>query len=103
MGHDYVPATCDLSVVDDVITISDEQAFATARMLLKAEGVFAGPSTGVAVAAAIQYCQNRTKPGRVVSFVYDTGNKYLSKLYNDDWLKAQGYDMERMLAEDTYV
>ena len=94
VGHDYVPATCDLSFVDDVITISDAESFAASRYLLKQEGILAGSSTGVVVAASLKYCRSQEKHKKVVSFVYDTGNKYLSKLYSDDWLQKNGYNPE---------
>jgi cystathionine beta-synthase len=102
VGHDYVPATCDLSFVDDVITVADTSAFAASRYLLKQEGVLAGSSTGVVLAAAIKYCRSQTKAKKVVSFVYDTGNKYLSKVYSDDWLEQNGYDVAAINREFNY-
>src|SRR5262249_14135038 len=55
------------------------------------EGIFGGSSTGTLAAAALRYCREQTKPKRVVSLVPDTGNKYLSKMYNDFWMAEQGY------------
>ena len=103
IGHDYVPATCDLSYVDDVISISDAEAFAAARALLRKEGILAGSSTGVVIAASIKYAQRLSSPQKVVSFVYDTGNKYLSKFYNDAWLVENNYDVSAINKEFDYV
>lgn len=99
VGHDYVPSTCDLSFVSQAITIADNNAFSHARLLLQREGILAGPSTGVALAAALQYCRAQAQPKRVVSFVYDTGNKYLSKIYNDNWLKSNSKASNPITAE----
>lgn len=103
VGHDYVPTTCNLSFVDEAIAVSDSQAYAAARLLLRQEGILAGSSTGVVIAASIAYAQQQTQPQRIVSFVYDTGNKYLSKFYNDQWLHTQGFDvdtLDRMFMDD---
>jgi cystathionine beta-synthase len=58
---------------------------------LKRTGIFAGPSSGTLLAAALRYCSEQTSPKRVVTFVCDTGSKYLSKMYNDYWMLDQGY------------
>jgi cystathionine beta-synthase len=91
IGEDYIPSICDLSVVKQAITVTDAEAFATARKLYRTEGVFGGSSTGVVVHAALEYCRQQTKPKRVLTFVYDTGSKYLSKMYNDEWMRAHGF------------
>jgi cystathionine beta-synthase len=91
IGEDFVPPICDLSRVRRAYTIDDREAFATVRTLLAKEGVLAGSSTGVLVAAAVRYCRDRDAPGRVVTFVCDSGAKYLSKLYRDEWLADQGF------------
>ncbi|WP_026259022.1 pyridoxal-phosphate dependent enzyme [Uliginosibacterium gangwonense] len=90
IGEDFVPPIADLSAVKKAYSITDEESFATARALLRAEGVLAGSSTGTLVAAALRYCQEQTHPKRVVSFVCDTGTRYLSKIYNDNWMIDQG-------------
>ncbi len=66
-------------------------SFATVRELLRKEGIFGGSSTGTLLAGALRYCREQTKPKRVVSFVVDTGNKYLSKMYDDFWMAEQGF------------
>lgn len=90
IGEDFVPSILDLEVVDSAIAISDAEAFDTARQLLRKEGVFAGSSTGVLVAAALRYCRAQSAPKRVVTFACDTGAKYLSKMYNDEWMRSKG-------------
>jgi cystathionine beta-synthase len=91
IGEDFVPEIADLSFVTDAFEIDDEESFATARELLRKEGIFGGSSTGTLVAGALRYCRKQTQPKRVVSFVPDTGNKYLSKMYNDFWMAEQGF------------
>lgn len=91
IGEDFIPPICDLSRVRHVYTITDAESFATARALLRQEGIFPGSSSGTLVAAALQYCRDRSRPERVVTFVCDSGNKYLSKMYNEYWMIDQGF------------
>ena len=91
IGEDFVPEIADMSFVTDAFEIDDEESFATARELLLKEGILGGSSTGTLVAGALRYCRQQTKPKRVVTFVADTGNKYLSKMYNDFWMAEQGF------------
>jgi len=91
IGEDFVPPVSDLSLASAAYTISDAEAFATARALLLKEGVLAGSSAGTLIAAALRYCRDQTEPKRVVTFVPDSGNKYLSKMYNDYWMIDQGF------------
>ena len=67
------------------------ESFDTARELLRKEGILAGSSTGTLLAAALRYCREQTEPKRVVTFVCDSGNKYLSKMFNDFWMIDQGF------------
>jgi len=94
IGEDFVPEMCDFSLVKAAYTITDAQAFATIRTLLKKEGILAGTSSGVLIAAAVQYAQQQTAAKNIVTFVCDTGNKYLSKVYNDDWMREHGFSIE---------
>ena len=91
IGEDFIPPVSDLTGVKLAYSIPDAESFAVARELLAKEGIFAGSSTGTLVAAALRYCRSRGKPERVVSFVCDSGNKYLSKMFNDYWLADQGF------------
>jgi len=91
IGEDFVPDICDLSVVKHAYTIPDSEAFAVAREVLRKEGLLLGSSSGVLIAAALRYCRVQKSPKRVVTLGADTGNKYLSKLYNDFWMIEQGF------------
>ena len=90
IGEDFVPPNCDLSRVRAAYEISDAESFATARQVLALEGILGGSSSGTLIAAALRYCREQQSPKRVVTFVCDSGNKYLNKLYNDYWLFDQG-------------
>src|SRR5881227_999483 len=91
IGEDFVPEIADMSFVTDAFEIDDSDSFATARELLRKEGILGGSSTGTLLAGALRYCRQQTKPKRVVSFVCDSGNKYLSKMYSDFWMAEQGF------------
>ncbi|HEY8052018.1 MAG TPA: pyridoxal-phosphate dependent enzyme [Steroidobacteraceae bacterium] len=91
IGGDSVPPVGDFSRVKRTYSIKDVEAFRTCRELLGKEGVIAGTSTGTLLAAALRYCREQTQPKRVVTFVCDSGNKYLSKVYNDYWMLDQGF------------
>src|SRR5213082_1086358 len=91
IGEDFIPEIADMSLVTEALEVDDEESFATVRELLRKEGIFGGSSTGTLVAGALRYCREQTKPKRVVSFVPDTGNKYLSKMYDDFWMAEQGF------------
>ena len=99
IGEDFIPPIADLSGVREAYSIPDAESFATARELLRAEGILGGSSSGTLVAAALRYCRSRSAPERVVTFICDTGAKYLSKMYNDFWLADQGL-VERPTAGD---
>jgi cystathionine beta-synthase len=91
IGEDFIPPICDLSRVRRAFTVTDEESFVTARLLLRQEGILAGSSSGTLVAAALRYARAQTAPKRVVTFVCDSGNKYLSKMFNDFWMRDQGF------------
>ena len=91
IGEDFIPEIADMSLVTDAFEIDDQESFATVRELLRREGIFGGSSTGTLLAGALRYCREQTKPKRVVSFVVDTGNKYLSKMFDDFWMAEQGF------------
>jgi len=90
IGEDFIPAIADMTAVRKAYTITDQESFDSARGLLQAEGILAGSSTGTLLAAALKYCREQTTPKRVVTFVCDTGTRYLSKVYNNGWLFDQG-------------
>ena len=91
IGEDFIPAIADFSKVKHGYSVSDEEAMNTTRQLLTREGILAGPSSGVLVASAVRYCQEQKSPGVVVTFICDTGNKYLSKVFDDRWMRDNGF------------
>jgi cystathionine beta-synthase len=91
IGEDFIPPIADLSRVHKAYSISDEESCLTARELLREEGIFGGSSSGTLMAAALRYCREQTSPKRVVTFACDSGNKYLSKVFNDYWMIDQGF------------
>lgn len=91
IGEDFLPQISDFSRVRKAYSISDKESFLTARDLLAKEGILGGSSTGTLLAAALKYCQEQTTPKKVLVFVCDTGNKYLSKMYNDYWMLDNGF------------
>lgn len=90
IGEDFIPPLAHINNVRKALRISDREAFTTARELLQVEGILAGSSSGTLLAAALRYCRAQTTPKRVVTFACDSGNKYLSKMFNDDWMRQQG-------------
>jgi len=90
IGEDFLPSISDFTRVNKAYAISDKESFLTARELLKREGLMGGSSTGTLVAAALRYCREQTEPRTVLSLVCDTGNRYLSKVYNDHWMRDHG-------------
>jgi cystathionine beta-synthase len=91
IGEDFLPPISDFTRVKKAYAISDKESFLTARELLAKEGILGGSSTGTLLAAALKYCREQTEPKRVLTFVCDTGNKYLSKMYNDYWMLDNGF------------
>ncbi len=91
IGEDFIPDIANFDQVTKAYAISDAESFAAARDLLKKEGVLAGSSSGTLLSAALKYCREQTVAKTVVTFACDTGNKYLSKLFNDFWMEDQGF------------
>ncbi len=91
IGEDFLPDISDFSRATKAFSITDKESFLAGRELLGREGILGGSSTGTLIAAALQYCQEQTKPKRVLTFCCDTGNRYLSKMYNDYWMRDQGF------------
>lgn len=88
IGDDKVPGTLDLEYIDEIIQVNDRDSFNTARRLTREEGIICGPSAGCAVYAAIQIASNLPEEKRVMTVIPDTGHRYLSDLYSDDWMKS---------------
>lgn len=90
IGEDFIPPNADLSLVKKAYSVTDRQSMTAARELLSREGILAGSSSGTLLAAALRYCREQKTPKRVVTLVCDSGNKYLSKVFDDFWLAEQG-------------
>ena len=99
IGEDFLPPISDFTRVKKAYAISDKDSFLTARELLEKEGILGGSSTGTLLAAALKYCREQTTPKKVLTLVPDTGNKYISKMYNDYWMLDNGF-LERKATGD---
>jgi cystathionine beta-synthase len=91
IGEDFLPTALDLSVVDEVLQVGDKETFLTTRRLVREEGIFCGGSSGTAVAAALRYCRNLGPDRLVVVILPDSGSRYLSKVFDDDWMRENGF------------
>jgi cystathionine beta-synthase len=91
IGEDFLPSTLDLSIVDQVFQVDDRESFMWARRLLKEEGIFCGGSSGSALAASMRYAANLDHDRLVVVILPDSGSRYLSKLYDDKWMRENGF------------
>ena len=92
IGEDFIPLNAQMDLVSKAYAISDRESVETARLLLQKEGILGGSSSGTLLAAALRYCREQTEPKRVVSLVCDTGAKYLTKMFNDMWVAAHGFE-----------
>lgn len=93
IGEDFLPSTMDFSVIDDIVQVNDRESFQYTRRLVREEGIFAGGSSGSALAGAIRYAKlkNLGADKTVVVLLPDSGSRYLSKVFNDDWLRENGF------------
>ena len=87
VGEDFIPDNLNVDLLDDAVVVSDKEAFQTLQILVREEGILGGSSTGTLVAGAVKWCQKQTTKKKVVTFICDTGNKYLSKAFNKSWLQ----------------
>ncbi|MFM8268670.1 MAG: pyridoxal-phosphate dependent enzyme, partial [Pseudomonadota bacterium] len=91
IGEDKVPANLDFSVIDHIVRVEDKESMLMTRALLTKEGIFAGTSCGAAVVGALRYMASVPNPGRVLVILPDSGNRYLSKVYNDAWMMENSF------------
>ena len=100
IGEDFFPSTMDLSIVDDVVTVTDEESFRYAHLLARKEGIFTGGSGGAVLAGTLKYLAAHPEIRRVVIVLPDRGERYLSKVYNPEWLRERGYAFLDHLEDD---
>ena len=91
IGEDFLPSATDLSVVDWIERAGDRESFLWARQLVRQEGIFAGGSSGSALAGAIKYCRKLSRDRLAVVIFPDSGSRYLSKFYDDKWMREFGF------------
>lgn len=91
VGEDHLTKAMNFDIVDDMIQFNDQDAFSTARLLAREEGIFAAGTGGANVWAALQLASRLTEPAVIVTIIPDNGAKYLSKIYNDEWMKEKGF------------
>jgi cystathionine beta-synthase len=88
VGQDKIPGTLDLSLIDDFHTVSDRESFAMARRLTREEGLFVGGSSGLSTHVALKIARELNDPeALVVTVLWDRGERYLTKVYNDEWMR----------------
>ncbi len=98
IGEDFLPGNVDFSVIDDFVVVGDEESFSMTRTMLRKEAIYAGGSCGSAVLGAIRFAEDLQKKGesaKILVILPDTGARYASKIYNDDWMLEKGYDISR--------
>jgi cystathionine beta-synthase len=91
IGQDEMPGNMDFSVIDEIHAVSDKNAFLKTRLLARTEGIFAGGSAGAALHVAMTTCEKLTENDVVVVIIPDSGTRYLSKIYNDNWMKENQF------------
>lgn len=91
IGEDMLCPTIDFSVIDKVFQVTDQQSFTVARDLTRQEGIFAGGSSGSAVHVALEYAKTLDEGVNMIVILPDGGAKYLSKVFNDDWMREKGF------------
>jgi cystathionine beta-synthase len=99
IGEDFIPSTLDLTVVDQVVVVDDAECFQWTRRLVREEGIFCGGSSGAALAGALKFAGELGPDRLVVVLLPDSGSRYLSKLFDDDWMREHGFlEVDRLRA-----
>ncbi len=92
IGEDFFPTTMNLKILDDIVRVDDRECFYMTRAMTRDEGLFVGGSGGAAVAGALKWARGQKKgPLKILVFLCDGGQKYVSKIFNDDWMRENGF------------
>jgi cystathionine beta-synthase len=93
IGEDFIPSNYDYSVIDDIVKVSDKETMLMTRRLVREEGIFAGNSSGAALAGALRYIADRDlgPEKMVVVLLPDNGSRYLSKVFDDNWMRENQF------------
>jgi cystathionine beta-synthase len=91
IGEDFLPSTMNLELIDEIARVDDKECFLMTRRLTREEGIFCGGSGGAAVAGAIKYAEGSGKKENILILLPDGASKYLSKVFNDDWMRQNGF------------
>jgi cystathionine beta-synthase len=91
IGEDFFPSTIDLKLLNDIVRVDDKECFLTTRDLVRLEGFYVGGSSGAAVAGAIKFARQSQFQGNILVILPDSAAKYLSKIFNDDWMREHGF------------
>ena len=91
VGEDFMPTTIDFELIDDVVQVGDQEAFDMTRRLAREEGIFVGGSCGMALAGAINKAKDMEGAKNFLIILPDSGSRYVSKVFNDDWMKENGF------------
>jgi cystathionine beta-synthase len=91
IGEDFLPSTMNLDLLDEVVQVDDKECFLMTRELVRREGIFCGGSGGAAVVGAVKYAQSLRSPKNIIVLLPDSAQKYLSKIFNDEWMRSNGF------------
>lgn len=94
IGEDFLPGNVHFDVIDSFEIVEDEESFHMTRDLCKYEGIYSGGSCGAAIVGAIKYAKRQTNPKKILVILHDSGSKYASKIYNDDWMIEKGFKLD---------
>ncbi len=91
IGEDFLPSTMNLELLDDIVRVDDKECFLMTRELVRLEGLYIGGSGGAAVAGAIKYAKQAGRKENILVMLADGAQKYLSKIFNDNWMRENGF------------